>query len=152
MPEYLSEKGLEKIKKDLDYLKNVKRKEIAERLELCISEGDLSENSGYLEAKEDQGILEGRIIELENIIRNAVVVPLKEKHNGWVQIGSTILVSSTHKKERFTIVGTEEANPIKGKISVKSPLGKAILNKPKGATIKVLTPRGEIKYKILKII
>jgi len=152
MPEYLSEKGLEKIKKDLDYLKNVKRKEIAKRLEIAISSGDLTENSEYLEAKEDQGILEGRIIELENIIRNAVVVSLKEKHNGWVQIGSTILVSSIHKKERFTIVGAEEANPMEGKISIKSPLGKATLNKPKGATIKVLTPRGEIKYKILKII
>ena len=152
MPEYLTLKGLEKLKKGLDYLKKVKRKEIVERLEKCTSSGEeLSENSEYLETKEEQGFLEGRILELEELIKEAVILPYK-KHNGWAQIGSTILITNGRRKEKFTIVGAEEANSLKGKISINSPLGKAIFNKPKGSVIKIDTPRGRIQYKILKII
>ena len=150
MEKYLTTGGLEKLKKELEYLKTVKRKEIAERLEKAIAYGDLTENAEYQETKEAQGFLEGRILELEDITNNAVVVPSVKK-NGLAQIGSTILVKAGKEKENFKIVGAEEANPLEGKISVDSPLGKALLDKTKGAIIEVATPEGKLQYKILKI-
>ena len=150
MEKYLTPEGLEKLKKELEYLKEVKRKEIAERLEKSISFGDLTENSEYHETKEAQGFLEGRILELEDLLNNAVVV-FEEKQKDVVQIGSTILVKTGSNKTKFKIVGAEEASPLEGKISVDSPLGKAILNQPQGVIVEVNTPQGKIQYKILKI-
>lgn len=149
MEKYLTPEGLEKLKKELKYLKEVKRKEIAERLEKSIAYGDLTENSEYHETKEAQGFLEGRILELEDLLNNAVVI--EEKQKGVVQIGSTILVKAGSEKERFRIVGAKEANPLEGKISADSPLGKAILNQTKGVMVEVETPQGRVQYKILKI-
>jgi len=151
MEKYLTPEGLEKLKKELQYLKTVKRKEIAERLEKSIAYGDLTENSEYHETKEAQGFLEGRILELEDLLNNAVLIPPAEKQNGLAQIGSTVLVKAGSEKERFRIVGTKEANPLEGKISADSPLGKAILNQTKGVMIEVETPQGRVQYKILKI-
>jgi transcription elongation factor GreA len=150
MEKYLTNEGLKKLKKELEYLKRVKRKEIAARLERAVAFEDLSENSEYLEAKEAQGFLEGRILELEDLISRAVVIP-EEKNTGFVQIGSTILVDAGRQKEKFKIVGAEEANPLEGKISDSSPLGKALLNQPKGAVVEICTPQGRIRYKIIKI-
>lgn len=150
MSKYLTYGGLEKLKKELKHLKEVKRKEIAERLEKCISFGDLAENSEYHEAKEEQAFIEGRILELEFLINNAIIVP-KERQGVFAQIGSTVLVNSGARKENFIIVGAEEANPIQGKISADSPLGQSLLNQSKGKTIEVQTPGGKIRYKILKI-
>ncbi len=153
MNKYLSPEGLKKIKEELDYLKNVRRKEIAEILHRCADFGDLSENSEYMEAKESQGFLEGRILELEELVQSAVVVPegKQAKNRQLAQVGSTILVGVRNSKEMFKIVGAEEANPAAGKISVESPLGKAVLNQPKNAEVEVETPEGPMKYKILKI-
>lgn len=151
MEKYLTREGLEKLKTELVYLKEVKRKEIAERLEKCISFGDLSENSEYHETKEAQGFLEGRITELEDIISNATVVVNDKKRNGFAQVGSTVLVKVGAEKERFKIVGAEEADPLTGKISADSPLGKALLNQGKGVVVKIAAPDGDIQYKILKI-
>lgn len=161
MSKFLTPEGLEKLKKELDYLKNVKRKEIAERLKKTASMGDLSENAAYHEAKEAQAFLEGRILELEEIIKNAKIVD-KIDRAGWVQIGSTVVLELIGKKprtrastvrgrEKFKIVGSAEADPIDGKISADSPLGMALLDKPEGAEITVKTPNGKVKYKILKI-
>ncbi|MBZ9578664.1 transcription elongation factor GreA [Patescibacteria group bacterium] len=154
MPKYLTPEGLEKLKKELNYLKKVKRKEIAKRLKETASLGDLSENAAYQETKEAQGFLEGRILELKNLIKEAKVVK-KIDRTGWVQIGSTVLLSSNSEnpiaQEKFKIVGTVEANPLEGKISIDSPLGKALLDKPEGAVVTVETPDGKIKYKIIKI-
>ena len=149
MEKYLTPEGLEKLKKELTYLKTVKRKEVAERLEKCISYGDLTENAEYHETKEAQGFLEGRILELEELLSNAIVV--EEKQKGVAQIGSTILVKTGSDEEKFTIVGAEEADPLLCKISIDSPLGRALLNQTKGTTIEVLTPQGKLQYKILKI-
>lgn len=147
---YLTAEGLEKFKKELCFLKDVKRKEISERLARASSFGDLSENSEYQETKDAQGFLEGRILELENLIKNAVAI----KESGvkkYAEIGSTILVSAGGQKEKFKIVGAEEVNPLEGKISTDSPIGKAILSQPIGAIIEVDTPQGKAQYKILKI-
>jgi transcription elongation factor GreA len=153
MSKYLTKEDLEKIKKELDYLKKVKRKEIAQRLKETSSMGDLTENFAYQEAKEAQGFLEGKILELENLIREAKIV---EKINGakWVQLGSVVTLArekSKKKIEKYKIVGTGQANPSKGEISIDSPLGKALLDKPIGAIITLKTPLGETKYKIIKI-
>lgn len=154
MENYLTPQGLKKIKKELDYLKKVKRKEIAEKLKKSIAFGDLSENAEYQEAKESQSFLEGQILELEQIIKNAVIVSKNEKNNSIVQIGSIVTVSdigNKGKKEKFELVGSTEAQPIEGKISIESPLGRFLLDQTKGALIEINTPQGKAKYKILKI-
>ncbi|RLF03805.1 MAG: transcription elongation factor GreA [Thermoprotei archaeon] len=154
MKKYLTPEGLEKIKKELEYLKNVKRREIAKRLKRCASFGDLTENAEYLEAREAQSFLEGRIQELEEIIANSVVVEDK-KNIGLVQIGSIVWVQNQnhpYEKEKFKIVGTGEESPLENKISVESPLGRALLNKTKGEIVEVKTPKGKVlRYKIVKI-
>lgn len=150
MEKVITQDGLEKLKKELEYLKTVKRREIAERLEKCISFGDLTENSEYHETKEAQGFLEGRILELEDIVKNAVIVP-DEVKTKFAQVGSTVLVKAGANTEEFKIVGAEEANPLEGKISVDSPLGKALLNQPKGVIVEITTPEGKLHYKIVKI-
>jgi len=152
MLKYLTPEGLEKIKKELKYLKTVKRKEIAERLKRAISFGDLTENAAYQEAKEAQAFLEGRILELEKEIREAKVVKKIDKAH-WVQVGSTVWLvkEDNNKKQKFQIVGTVEVDPLNGKISIDSPLGKALLNKPEGAEVIVETPNGKVKYKIIKV-
>ena len=148
---YLTKGGLEKLKKELEILKGAKRQEIAERLEKCLAFGDLTENAEYHETKEEQAFIEGRILELEELIRNATVVSKETDNKAYAQIGSTVLVSLGVKKEEFKIVGVEEADPVAGKISISSPLGKAFFNQPKGAVVEVQTPKGIAQYKILKI-
>jgi transcription elongation factor GreA len=156
MSKFLTPENLEKIKKELDYLKKVKRKEIARKLKEAIAMGDLSENAAYQEAKDAQGFLEGKILELEKLIGQAKVV---EKIAGahWVQIGSTVILSpqketkSSLPAEKYKIVGSGQADPLKGEISIDSPFGKVLLNKPEGAIVTVKTPVGKVKYKILKI-
>ena len=156
MSKFLTPEDLEKIKKELDYLKKVKRKEIAQRLKEAIAMGDLTENAAYQETKDAQGFLEGKILELENLIGEAKLV---EKIAGahWIQIGSTVILApqkqtkSSSPTEKYKIVGTGQADPFKGEISMDSPLGKALLDKPEGAVVEIKTPIGKIKYKILKI-
>lgn len=151
MKKYLTPEGLEKLKKELVYLKNVKRREITERLEKSLAFGDLTENAEYQEAKEAQAFVEGRILELEDLINNAVVAS-PQKNTRVAQVGSTVLVSAGgFKKEKFKIVGAEEADPLVGKISADSPIGRALLDQPEGIAIVVETPQGRKRYKILKI-
>ncbi len=154
MKNYLTKEGLEKLKKDLDYLKTVKRKEIAKNLKHAVSFGDLKENAAYDEAKEAQGFAEGKISELEFLIKSAVIIEKPAKNK--IQIGSTVIVvkscdKKNLKKEKYTIVGPPEANPLEGKISAYSPLGKAVLGFKKGDNFIVETPEGKVKYKIIKI-
>ena len=149
MEKIITKQGFDKIKEELNYLKSVKRKEIAEELKLAISFGDLSENAAYEEAKKAQGFLEGKILELEQLIKTCKIV--EKNGSGWVQIGSTVLLSTDGIQETFQIVGATEANPIEGKISAESPLGKLLMDKPKGAIVEIETPPGKTKYKILQI-
>lgn len=153
MEKYLTPEGLKKLEEELEHLKTVKRREIADSLERAIAFGDLSENAEYSEAKESQAFVEGRILELEILLKDAKAVFVNPKKD-WAQIGSIVLASATENKndaEEFKIVGAEEASPLEGKVSINSPLGKAFLNKLKGSVVEVDTPGGKIKYKILEI-
>ena len=149
MKRYLTQEGLEKLKKELDNLENVRRKEITERIRHTASQGDLKENAGYHMAKEEQGFVEGRIKELKEIINQAEIISKNGKEE--VQIGSFVQLESDGKKEEFQLIGPEEADILNNKISFKSPLGESILNKKKGDIVIINTPDGEIKYKIFDI-
>lgn len=150
MSEYISPEGLEKLKTELAELKTVKRREIAERLESAKALGDLAENAEYQEAKEAESLNEARIQEMQEILRDIVVIqkPIDSKN---VQIGSTIEVASSHGNETFTIVGSEEADPLAGRISNESPMGRAFLGRAAGESVSIKTPGGNDTYKILKI-
>lgn len=152
MPEeyYLTPERLQKLKKELDDLKSSKRAEITERLKRAKELGDLSENSEYIEAREDQGQLEQQIYELEETIRNAVLIK-KAASGDIAKIGSTVITQKDGREFRFTIVGANEARPEAGFISNDSPLGKALLNKKAGERTTVSAPAGEIIYEILAV-
>lgn len=150
MPNYLSNEGLEKLKQELQDMKSDGRKEIAQRLEDAKALGDLSENSEYQEAREAQELLEQKILELEEALRNAVVIE-KTGTTDKVLIGSTVTVESPSGKQTFTIVGSEEAQPSEYKISNESPLGKAFLSHQVGDRVEVKAPVGIVNYKILQI-
>ena len=150
MPEYISVEGLEKLKQELHGLKTTRRQEIALRLEHAKSLGDLSENAEYQETKEEQALLERQIIDLEDMIRNSVMIK-SHRPTGVVTVGSTVVVDTGHGPETYKIVGSEEAKPIEGKISNESPIGKAFLNRRIGDSVEVKTPGGAVEYKILEI-
>jgi transcription elongation factor GreA len=151
----VTKEGLKKLKDELDHLKNVRRKEVAQRLKEAISYGDLSENSEYEEAKNEQAFVEGRIIELERKIKNAKIITEKEGKVKDVNIGSSVTIrdlsANDEAEETYTIVGATEADPFDHKISNESPIGKALLSRVKGDTVKVPTPSGIIEYEIVKV-
>ena len=147
---YLSQEGIETIKKELQELKTKKRQEIAARLQEAKDLGDLSENAEYFEAKEAQSLNENRIIELEKLLKNAVVIETSSEED-IVRVGSTIEVKSNNGPETFNIVGSAEAKPQEGKISNESPLGRAFLGRKTGDEIEIKSPSGITKYKIIKI-
>jgi transcription elongation factor GreA len=150
--EYLSEEGFAKLRGELENLKTKERLKIAERLEYAKGLGDLSENAEFDAAKEDQMLNEMRIRELEDLLSRASIIPKNHTAATTVQLGSNIVISSGKGKEdKYTIVGTEEANPMLGLISHESPLGKAFLGRKKGDKVKVVTPRGETEYVIREI-
>jgi len=151
MPDQIiSQEGYDKLEKELDYLTVVKRREIADRIQIAKDLGDLSENAEYQDAKDEQAFNEGRIIEITNLIKNLTVVENEHKKNE-IAMGSKILAEGNGKSREFTIVSFNEADPLTGKISNESPLGMAFLGKKKKDIIKVNTPKGEVEYKILKI-
>ena len=147
---YLSPEGIENLKKELLELKTKKRQEIAKRLQEAKDLGDLSENAEYFEAKEAQSLNENRVGELEELLKNAVVIKTPSAEN-IVSVGSTVEVKSGNNMEIFKIVGSAEAKPQEGKISNESPLGRSFLNKKVGDEFDVKTPGGVVKYKIIKI-
>jgi len=146
---YISQEGLEEHKQELEELKT-KRQEIAKRLEEAKSLGDLSENQEYIAAKEAQAFNEGKIIELEQLLRDAVIID-KSRRPSVVQVGCLVEVKTNGKSKAFTIVGSEEADPVNNKISNESPLGKAFLGHKEGDTITVEAPAGRVNYKITDI-
>lgn len=149
MPQYLTKEGLEKLKKELDFLKSVKAKEIAQRLNTAAGFGDLSENAAYHQAKDDLAFLRGRTRELEKTIVTAKII--EKKDQGAVCLGSKVIVQRDKEKQTIEIVGEQEADPANNKISYQSPLGKALLNKTKGDKAEIETPKGKIIYQVLQI-
>jgi transcription elongation factor GreA len=148
--QYLSQESFEEVKKELEALKTNKRAEIAQRLKIAKEYGDLSENSEYSEAREEQANVESRIFELEELLKNASIVE-KQSGGNTVEVGSTIMVKKGDKTAKYTIVGSYEAKPEEGKISDESPLGKAFLKRKVGEKVEIVTPAGKMSYEILKI-
>jgi len=149
---YFTKEGLDKLKDELDYLKKTRQKEVAEDINKAASYGDLSENAAYHHAKEELSFMRGRIAELEDVIKKAKILDetVKEKTNE-VIIGSVVDVECNGEKEQISVVSLDMADPMNGKISYQSPLGKALCGKCVGAEVEIETPRGKIKYKILSI-
>jgi transcription elongation factor GreA len=146
----LTKTGFENLKKELEELKNVKRKNAVERLAKARAMGDLSENSEYNAAKEELSFIEGRIQEIEEILNNVEVIEVTSEGNS-VQLGSTVVVEIKGKRETFQIVGEFEAEPLNKKLSHTSPIGQALLGKKIGDQVEVEVPVGKIKYKIVGI-
>lgn len=149
----LTQDGLKKLEEELENLKSVKRREVAERIKVAIGYGDISENSEYEDAKNEQAFIEGRIITLEKMLRNARIINNDEIDTDAVSIGSTVIVEDMELGDsmEYAIVGTAEADPLQNKISNESPVGKAILGKKKGTVVEVNVPAGIIQYKIVDI-
>ena len=146
----LTEEGLKKLKDELKVLKEDRRHEVIERIQEAVSHGDLSENADYAQAKEEQAFIEGRIQELEDMVKNAQIIEHKSDHN-LVSIGSTVSIRMNGKDLKYTIVGANEANPASGKISNESLVGRALLGAKRGDKIPVETPSGKTEYEIINI-
>jgi transcription elongation factor GreA len=149
-PIIVTAEGLQKLKDELDYLKTTRRQEVADRLKEAISYGDLSENSEYQEAKEEQAFLEGKIIELEKTIKT-VQVAKGDNRKTVIHLGSVVTLELDKKQITVTLVGATEAEPFEGKISNESPLGKAISGAKKGDVVEVDAPSGKLSYTVIDL-
>lgn len=150
-PSYLTAEGAKRLQSELETLKTTAREQLAQRLRAAIQQGDLSENADYSAAKEEQGFLEGRIQELERILRNVVIID-ETQNRDVVDIGAHITIQeSDYPPETYYMVGPKEANPQEGRISHESPIGRALLGHRAGDEVDADTPNGTIRFKILKI-
>jgi transcription elongation factor GreA len=149
----LTNKGKEKIESELEHLKTVRRKEISERIKQAIEFGDITENSEYDEAKNEQAQIEERIMKLDNILKKAVIIDEDDISTEVVSIGSTVSLRENGDVEevRYTIVGSAEADPYEMKISNESPVGRALLGKRVGDKVEVQIPDGITMYEVVKI-
>lgn len=150
---YMTLDGKAKLEQELEYLKAEKRKEVVERIKIARSFGDLSENSEYDSAKEEQAFVEGRIVTLEKMIRNAVIIQEDETNSSVVSLGKSVKFKELPDgdEELYTIVGSAESDPFEGKISNDSPMAQSLLGKSVGDKVTVQTPGGEMKVEILEI-
>ncbi len=149
----LTYEGLKKLEEELEYLKTQKRKEVAERIKVALGFGDLSENSEYDEAKNEQAQVEMKIVDLENKLRNVKIIDEDEIDTKTVQVGNTVQVLDMEFDEKidYTIVGSTEADLLENKISNESPIGMALLGRKKNEVVEVEAPAGVLSFKILKI-
>ncbi len=150
MKTQLTKQGYDNLKKELDELKTKKRQQAVDRLSKARAMGDLSENSEYSAAKEQLAFVEGRIQEIEEILKNVEVIENNNQEN-YIQLGSSVTVEINGKKELFQIVGEFEADPLNKKLSHTSPIGKALIGKKPGDWVEIQVPAGKIKYKIVEI-
>ncbi len=146
----LTPEGLLKLNEELKNLIEVKRKEVLERIREAAAHGDLSENADYAQAREEQSFIEGRIQEIEEMVKNAEIISTNSHHNA-VSVGATVVIKVGGKERKYTIVGSNEANPSEGKISNESLVGKALLGKRVGDKVTVTTPAGESVYEVVGI-
>lgn len=149
----LTEEGLKKLEEKLEYLKSVRRLEVADRLKAAIALGDLSENSEYDDAKNEQAFIEGEILTLESQIRNSEIIKADDSNKDVVHLGNTVVIKDMEydEDETYTIVGSTEADTTEGKISNESPVCMAILGKTVGTVVQVKVPAGTLEYKIVEI-
>ena len=149
----LTEEGLKQREEELEYLKSVKRKDIADKIKVALSFGDLSENSEYDEAKNEQAQVESRILELETMLKNAVIIDESDLSTDVVKIGGKVKLVDldSGEEEEYQIVGSTEANPVKGSISDECPIGRAVVGRKLGETIEIEAPGGVIRYQIVEI-
>lgn len=145
--------GLAKLEKELEFLKTVRRREVAERIKLALEFGDISENSEYEDAKNEQGFIEGRILSIEKMLRNAKVIDEQEVHADVVSVGSkvTLLEVNGDTEVEYMIVGSAEADPSQAKISNESPVGRSLMGQAVGSIVNVNVPMGTIQYKVVGI-
>ncbi|OIP80525.1 transcription elongation factor GreA [Candidatus Peregrinibacteria bacterium CG22_combo_CG10-13_8_21_14_all_44_10] len=153
---YVTKEGLQKLEDELESLKTERRREVAQRLKEAISYGDLSENSEYEEAKNEQAFVEGRILELEDQVKHAKIITEKKKAGKLVELGSHVVITlvksgKDSETEEYTIVGSTEADPLSNKMSNESPVGAAIIGHKVGDTVDVKVPSGKVRYKIDKV-
>lgn len=150
---FFTPEGLGKIENEIEYLKTVRRKEVAERIKVALGYGDLSENSEYDEAKNEQAYVEERIAKLEMMARNAKVIDEKDLNHDMVNVGSTVVVKDLDSgdEDEYTIVGSAEADPLSGKISNESPVGAGLIGLKVGDITEIEIPDGIIKYKVCAI-
>lgn len=146
----LTPEGLAKLNEELKFLINDKRKEVIERIREAAAHGDLSENADYAQAREEQSFIEGRIQEIEDMIKNAEIITTATQHHT-VTIGSTVVVKVNGNEKKYTIVGSNEANPGAGRISNESLVGKALLGRKIGEKIAVAAPAGSVDYEVVGI-
>lgn len=149
--QYMSQQTREELETELKELREIKAVNLRKRIDEARQMGDLSENAEYHAAREELAWTQSRILEIKNILDNAEIITTNEKKLDFVQIGSTIVVEVNKKEKEYMIVGAQEADPLKGKISNESPLGSAFLGKKKGEIVEVKTPSGLQNYKIIKI-
>ena len=150
----ITKEGLAKLKEELDQLKKVKRKEVAARIKEAISFGDLSENSEYEEAKNEQAFVEGRILELEVMIKKAKVVDQKHHSKKVVEIGTKVKIKNTKRKTEefeFIIVGSTESDPFSGRVSNESPVGESLMGAKQGEKVMVNAPGGRAEFEVVKL-
>jgi len=149
----LTEEGHEKLENELEYLENEKRREVAKRIKVAREFGDISENSEYDDAKNEQAFVEGRIQEIKNMLNNAHVVKDEDVTDKKVNLGTTVMLHDLDSDEKisYTLVGSAEADPLNHKISNESPIGKAIFEHAIGDRVTVETPAGEVNYEIISI-
>jgi transcription elongation factor GreA len=149
----LTPEGLDKLKGEIEHLSTVKRREVAERIKHAREFGDITENSEYDDAKNEQAMLEHRIATLQERLRNARLAEIEDLPKGVVGIGTKVRLKDIDANEtvEYTIVGSAEANPAEHKLSNESPVGKAIIGRKKGETVEVSAPRGSLKFKIIDV-
>lgn len=149
----LTLEGLKKLEEELEHLKTIKRRDIAERIKQAIEFGDITENSEYEDAKNEQAFIEGRILTLEKMLRNARVIDDNEISTDLASVGSTVQIKDLESGDvlEYTIVGSAEADPLANRISNESPLGRAILGQSVGKTVEIDVPAGKLRYQILGI-
>jgi len=149
---HLTQAGADKLRRELEELKGPRRTELAKRLRVAIQQGDLSENADYHKAKEDQGFLEGRILELQAMLNNAVIISESGSTDGVIGLGSKVVVQEKDRAAvKYFVVGAQEADPRNGKISNVSPIGQALIGHKAGESVSVKTPAGKLILKIVEV-
>lgn len=149
---YLTEEGEKKLRAELEHLTGTVREELSKRLRSAIQMGDLSENADYHAAKEEQGFVEGRIAYITQLLRNVVIIDENKPQSGKVEIGSKVTIKEGSGPEMtYTIVGSQESDPMNGRISFRAPIGQTLIGHSIGDVVEVATPAGNKKFSILKI-